>query len=133
MVERMLGIVSRRADTRLSGPKLVVVVRSKERSHDAEVANISSHGLRFKSETHYEVGDKLWFDIKSTDEKHPLTLSIKGKIVNDYVSSEDNQCSYGVKFHRFRFLNEIEQLHDYVYTIKKEFLPPQLKYGKMPD
>jgi len=132
MVERMLGIVSRRADTRLSGPKLSVVVRDKERSHDAEVANISSHGLRFKSDTPHEVGDKLWFDLQSMDEKHPLSLSIKGKIVNDYVSSEDNQCSYGVKFHRFRYLNEIEQLHNYVYSIKREFIPRQLKYGKMP-
>jgi len=132
MVERMLGIVSRRADTRLSGPKLSVVIRSKERSHDAEVVNISSRGLRFKSETLHEIGEKLWFDLKSTDEKHPLSLSIKGKIVNDYVSSDDNQCSYGVKFNRFRYMNEIEQLHTYVYTIKKEFLPPQLKYGKLP-
>jgi len=133
MVERMLGIVSKRADTRLSGPKLSVIVGSKEHSHEAEVVNISSHGLRFKSETLHEVGDKLWFDIKSTDEEHPLSISIKGKIVNDYINSEDNQCSYGVRFNRFRFLNEIEQLHDYVYTIKKQFLPPQLKYGKMPE
>jgi len=133
MVERMLGIVSRRADTRLSGPKLSAVVRGNERSHEAEVVNISSHGIRFKSETLYEIGDKLWFDIQSIEEKHPLKVSIKGKIVNDYVSVGDNHFSYGVKFSRFRFLNEIEQLHEYVYAIKKEFLPPQLKYGKMPD
>ena len=133
MVERMLGIISRRADTRLAGPKLSAVIRSKDKSHDAEVVNISSRGLRFKSGSLHEIGEKLWFDIQSTDEEHPLSLSIKGKIVNDYVNSEDNQCSYGVKFHTFRYMNEIEQLHNYVYTIKKKFLPPQLKYGKMPD
>ena len=133
MVERMLGIVSRRADTRLSGPKLSAVVRTKEQSHNAEVVNISSRGLRFKSETLHEVGETLWFDIQSTDDAHPLKLSIKGKIVNDYVSIEENQCSYGVKFRKFRYMNEIEQLHTYVYTLKKEFLPPILKYGKMPE
>ena len=133
MIERMLGIVSRRADTRLSGPKLSAIIRTKDQSHNAEVVNISSRGLRFKSETLHEVGEKLWFDIQSTDDTHPLKLSIKGKIVNDYVSSEDKQCSYGVKFNKFRYMNEIEQLHTYVYTLKKEFLPPILKYGKMPE
>jgi len=130
MVERMLGIVSKRADTRLSCPKLSLIVRSKERSQDVEIANISSHGLRFKSNIPYNIGDKLWFDIHGDEEEHPLSLSIKGKIVNDYVSIEDNHCSYGVKFHRFRFLNEIERLHSYVYAIKKEFLP-QSAYAKM--
>ena len=133
MVERMLGVVSKRADTRLAGPKLSVVVRSKERSLDAEVVNISSHGLRFKTGFSHEVGDKLWFDLKSTDDEHPLSLSIKGKIVNDYVSGGDEQFSYGVRFCRFRYLNEIEQLHTYVHTIKKSFMPSQLKYGKMPQ
>jgi len=131
MVERMFCLVSRRADTRISGPKLKVVVRDRERNHIAEVANISSHGLRFKSGTIHELGEKLWFDLQSTDDNHPLSLSIKGKIVNDYLDSENNQCSYGVKFHRIRYLNEIEQLHNYVYSIKKEFIPQQLKYGKI--
>jgi len=132
MVERMLGVVSKRADTRLSGPKLSCVVRSKKQAQKVEVANISSHGLRFKSEVHYNIGDKLWFDLQSTDEEHPLSLTIKGKIVNDYVSVEDSHFSYGVRFRSFRYLNEIEQLHSYVYSIKKQFIPPPLKYSKLP-
>jgi len=128
MVERMLGVVSKRADTRLSSPKLRAVAKSKERNHDIEIVNISSHGLRFKSDYLYEVGDKLWFEIQSEEEKYPLSLSIKGRIVNDYVSSGDSHFNYGVKFSRFRYLNQIEQLHNYVYTIKKEFIPQKTSF-----
>ena len=130
MVERMLGVVSKRAATRLSCPKLSLVVRSKDQSRDVEITSISSHGLRFKSETPYNMGDKLWFDIHSDEEEHPLSLSIKGKIVNEYVCGEENSCSYGVKFHRFRFLNEIESLHSYVYAIRKELIPKS-PYAKL--
>ena len=131
MVERMFGVVSKRADTRLSGPKVSAVLRGKTQNNAAEIVNISSHGLRFKSETIYEVGDKLWFDIESTDEEYVLSLSIKGRIVNDYVNTGDEQYSYGVRFFRFRFLNEIERLHNYVYSIKKSFLPPQMQFGNL--
>ena len=130
MVERMLGVVSKRSATRLTCPKLSLVVKSKDGNHDVEITSISSHGLRFKSEKPYNVGDKLWFDINSDEEEHPLSLSIKGKIVNEHVSGEDNHCSYGVKFHRFRFLNETESLHSYVYAIRKELLP-QSPYAKL--
>ena len=121
MLERMFGVISKRADTRLAYPNLSVAVRSKERIDDVEIIDISSHGLHFRSEAHYEKGDKLWFDIKSNDGKASLLLSIKGRILNCYGSSTDDLHDYGVRFFRLRYLNEIEHIHQYVYANKIKF------------
>ena len=95
MLERMFGVISKRADTRLSEPNLSTVVRCKKSKQEVELLNISSIGLRFKSNESYEMGEKLWFDIRSNEEKPLLSLSIKGKIINDYGKSDDNLHSYG--------------------------------------
>ena len=117
MIERMFDVIkSKRADTRLTDPHLTVTVRCKKQKQDVTLLNISSHGLRFKATDAYEVGEKLWFDIRSKEEKPILSLSIKGKIINNYGSSDDNLHEYGVSFYRFRFMNEIERIHYYVYT-----------------
>ena len=112
----MFGVISKRAATRLSEPELSAAIRSKKQRQDVELMNISSIGLRFKSATEYNIGEKLWFDIHSNEEKPLLSLSIKGKILNEYGSGDDNQHEYGVKFNRFRFMNEIERIHYYVHT-----------------
>jgi len=109
-------IASKRADTRLPAPDLIAVVRCKKQKQEVELLNISSHGLRFKTATDYKVGEKLWFDIKSKEEKPKLSVSIKGKIINDYGTSDDDLHEYGVSFYRFRFMNEMERIHYYVYT-----------------
>ena len=117
MLERMLYVIaSKRADTRLSAPDLIADVRGKKQKKEALLINISSHGLRFKTDTEYKIGEKLWFDIKSKEEKPKLSVSIKGKIINNYGSSEDGLNEYGVSFYRFRFMNEIEHIHYYVHT-----------------
>ena len=131
MIERMLGVISKRSFTRLSYPKLSTVARNKDRNQDVELINISSHGLRFKTEAHCKVGEKLWFDIQSHDEDPSLSLSIKGQIINDYTNTGDVFHDYGVQFYRLRYLNEIERIHKYVHTIKKNTLPPPTKYSKI--
>ena len=131
MIERMLGVISKRSFTRLSYPKLSTVARNKEQSQDIELMNISSHGLRFKSKALFKPGDKLWFDIKSNEETPMLSLSIKGQIINDYTNTGDIFHDYGVRFYRLRYLNEIERIHTYVHTVKKDMLPPPASYNKM--
>ena len=117
VIERMLGVMtSKRADTRLTKPNLTVDVRKKKQKKEAELLNISSHGLRFKTSADYKIGEKLWFDIQSNDEKSLPSLSIKGKIINIYESGDENLHEYGVSFFRFRFMNEIEHIHYYVHT-----------------
>jgi len=123
MVERMLGIISKRSNTRLSHPELSTVARNKIQNENIELLNISSHGLRFKSTALFKVGDKLWFDIKSNEEKPSLSLSIKGQIINDYTNTGDTMRDYGVQFYRLRYLNEIERIHTYVHKNKKDHLP----------
>jgi len=131
MIERMLGVISKRSFTRLSYPNLSTVARNKEQNKDVELMNISSHGLRFKSEAIFKPGDKLWFDIKSNEEDPPLSLSIKGQVINDYTNTGDVMRDYGVRFYRLRYLNEIERIHKYVHTVKKDALPPAVSYNKM--
>ena len=119
MLERMFDVfVSKRAATRLSEPNLSVSIRRKKQSQrqDALLLNISSIGIRFNSAETYDIGEKLWIDIHSNEEKPQLSLSIKGKVINDYGSGDDNLHGYGVKFYRFRFMNEIERIHYYVHT-----------------
>ena len=117
MIERMLDVIkSKRADTRLSQPDMKAVVRCKKQKQDALLLNISSYGVRFKTEAVYKTGEKLWFDITSNDEKPLLSVSIKGKIINDYGRSNDNLNDYGAKFYSFRFINERESIHHYVHT-----------------
>ena len=115
MLERMFGVISKRAATRLSKPNLSAAVRCKKQKQDVELINICSIGLRFKSSERFEVGEKLWFDIWSNEEKPLLSLSIKGKIINIYEGSDDEN-DYGVRFSRFRFMNEVERIHYYVHT-----------------
>jgi len=121
MIERMIGVISKRANTRLSYPRLDTVVRCKEKCNSVELVNISSHGLRFYSKSRYKVGEKLWFDIKNIDEDPSLNISIKGCIINDYTNVGDTTYDYGVQFYRFRYMNEIEQVHLYVHKLKKKF------------
>ena len=117
MLDRMFYVIaSKRADTRLPAPDLIANVRCKKQTKEALLLNISSHGLRFKSDTEYKLGEKLWFDIKSKEEKPTLSVSIKGKIINNYGSCEDGLSDYGVSFYRFRFMNESEHIHYYVHT-----------------
>jgi len=116
MLERMFGVVSKRATTRLSGTELSAAVRCKKQRQEVELLNICSRGLRFKSFDNFEVGEKLWFDIWSNEEKPLLSLSIKGKIINTYEGSENDKHEYGVRFFRFRFMNEAERIHYYVHT-----------------
>jgi len=120
MLERMLGVISKRAATRLSEPNISATVRHKKQKHEQEqdvvLMNISSIGLRFKSFDGYKIGEKLWFDIRSNEEKPLLSLSIRGKIVNYYGVGDDNLHNYGVRFYRFRFMNEIERINYYVHT-----------------
>ena len=115
MLERMFGIVSKRSATRLSEPDISAAVGCKKQKQDVELLNICSIGLRFKSSTSFEVGEKLWFDIWSNEEKPLLSISIKGKIINVYEGI-DNINDYGVRFFRFRFMNEVERIHYYVHT-----------------
>jgi len=123
MIERMLGIISKRSYTRLSYPELKTVARSKEQSHDVELINISSHGLRFKSSARFIIDEKVWFDIQSKEENPSLSLSIKGQIINDYTNTGDTMRDYGVRFYRLRYLNEIERIHNYVHRNRKEQMP----------
>ena len=124
MIERMFGVISKRSNTRLSYPKLSTVARNKEQSRDVELINISSHGLRFKSTANFKLGDKLWFDIRSNEEKPLLSLCIKGQIINDYTNTGDIMHDYGVQFYRLRYLNEIERIHSYVHKNKNSEMPP---------
>jgi len=126
MVERMLGVISKRADTRLAHPELSVNVRIDETNHEVDIKNISSRGVRFSTETEFKKGDKLWLDIRSNNEKTPLSVSIKGRVVNDYGTGDDNKNNYGVHFNRLRFSDEIESIHRYVYSIKDKFMPNSL-------
>ena len=130
MIERMLGIISKRSFTRLSYPELKAVARSKEQSYDIELINISSHGLRFKTSARFILDEKVWFDIQSKEEDPTLSLSIRGQIINDYTNTGDAVRDYGVRFYRLRYLNEIERIHKYVHTIKKELIQ-QTPYSKM--
>jgi len=115
MLERMFGIISKRAATRLSKPDLSAAAGFKKLKQNVELLNICSIGLRFKSPESFEVGEKLWFDIWSNEEKPLLSLSIKGKIINIY-EGVDGKNDYGVRFSRFRFMNEVERIHYYVHT-----------------
>jgi len=123
MIERMLGVISKRSNTRLPYPDLKTIARSKEQSYDIELINISSHGLRFKTTARFVVDEKVWFDIQSKEETPSLTLSIRGQIINDYTNIGDTMRDYGVRFYRLRYLNEIERIHNYVHTNKKEQTP----------
>jgi len=130
MIERMMGVISKRADTRLPYPELNAVVRNRERSQKIELINISSRGLRFKTDAHYYIGDKLWFDIWSNEENPLFSLSIKGYIRNDYTNTDDKVRNYGVQFFRIRYLNERERIHTYVHANKKEMVPSSAPYNE---
>ena len=122
MIERMLGVVSKRANTRISYPKLEATIRHKNQSNNVELIDLSCHGLRFRSKKRYNAGDKLWFDIINIEDEPLLSVSIKGGVVNDYSNNGDVTYDYGVKFHRIRYMNEIEQIHSYVHKMKKNFI-----------
>ena len=128
MIERMLGVISKRANTRISYPKLEATIRYKEQRNNVELMNLCSHGLRFKSNKRYNVGDKLWFDITNIEDEPLFSVSVKGCVVNDYSKSGDVTYDYGFKFHRIRYMNEIEQIHSYVHKMKKDFIGVEAKF-----
>ena len=112
--------MARRSDLRISDPHVSSKISSKERRLDVQIVNLSRRGLRFKSNTVYKLGDKLRFELNSSDENSNLSLSIRAKIINDYGSKDEGVYDYGVRFFRLLYWYEMNCIHDYVYQCEKK-------------
>jgi hypothetical protein len=111
---------ARRADKRLADPPVSSKVQfSKERFLDVDIINLSRRGLRFRSASKRAIGDKLLFELHSTDKNASLSLSIRAKVINDYGSKAEGQHEYGVRFYRLLYWYEMNCIHDYVYHYDK--------------
>ena len=112
--------ISKRADKRVNNPPIVSVVRSGENSHNVNILNISRKGLRFRSGVEYNKGDKMTFDFSKGDADVSLSLSIRGKIVNEYgATANADTYEYGVKFFSLLHWHEMSIIHSFVYAISK--------------
>ena len=112
--------MARRSDKRLSNPHISSKIKRKNEYIDVNIVNISRRGLRFKSGAHYKVGEKLKFEMSSSDGVSDLSLSIRAKIVNDYGNKEEGVNEYGVRFFRLLYWYEMNCIHDYVYQSDSE-------------
>ena len=118
-VQVNINNMARRADKRLSDPQITSKIKHKKENLDVDVINPSRRGLRFKSGTEYKVGEKLKFELSSSDEVSNLSLNIKAKVVNDYGNKVDGVYEYGVRFYRLLYWYEMNCIHDYVYQREK--------------
>jgi len=116
MLDMKVKTGAKRTDRRIEYPKLTAEAWTKENKHEVEVINISRKGLRFKSKEKYDKGINLMFDLNSTDPSVELSLSIKGKIVNEYSNNNEGEHEYGAKFMRLTHWYEMYRVHDFVYA-----------------
>jgi len=116
----MARVLVKRSDKRIIEPQINSIVKDKVESHDVHILDLSRKGLRFRSGDQYKKGDKLKFDLQSIDGSSALSLSIKAKIINEYGSKEDGMFEYGVKFFRLLYWYEMNCIHNYVYSQKKD-------------
>ena len=116
MSKILINGMARRADRRLADPPVDSVIRTKDNHHDVGIINLSRRGLRFRSKNRYKAGDKLWFELRSSDANSELSLSIRGKIVNEYGGESDSLHEYGVRFFRLLYWYEMNCIHNYVYS-----------------
>ena len=112
----MAKVLVKRSDKRIVEPSINSIIKDKVKSHDVHIIDLSRKGLRFKSEDHYNIGDKLKFELQSTDSNSSLSLSIRAKVINDYGSNADGINEYGVKFFRLLYWYEINCIHNYIYS-----------------
>jgi len=112
----MFGM-ARRSDKRASNPPIKAIIEGKDQGHDVYVLDISRKGLRFSSSDQYQIGDKLTFGFSKGDSDISLSLSIKGKVVNDYGPGTGDMYEYGVKFSSLLHWYEMNCIHDFVYAI----------------
>ena len=107
--------MARRSDKRLSNPQMTSKIKRKDGNIDVDIVNISRRGLRFKSGSGFKSGEKLKFELHSSDGGSNLSLNIKAKIVNDYGNKDDGVFEYGVRFSRLLYWYEMNCIHDFVY------------------
>ena len=113
--------MARRTDKRLSDPPVMSQIsHNKERFLDVDIINLSRKGLRFRSASQYSIGEKLRFELSSTDKNASLSLSIRAKVINDYGSKGNGLYEYGVRFFRLLYWYEMNCIHDYVYHYVKQ-------------
>jgi len=111
----MVNKMAKRSDKRLIDPQIKSVVRTKDQSQEVAIVNICRTGLRFRTNLKFNKGDKLWFELRSSDENTALSLSIKGRVMNDYGQKND-MYDYGVKFFRVLYWYEMNCIHNFVYS-----------------
>ena len=110
---------ARRSDKRVDHPKIESTVNRGRESHSVEILNISRVGLRFRSKEKHNKGDKLLFELRGLKLNANLSIKIKGKVINDYGSDDNDLHEYGVKFIRFMHWNEMHIIHNFVYERTK--------------
>jgi len=112
----MAKVLVRRSDKRIIDPRIVSIIKDRVDCYDVNILDISRKGLRFRSKDQYNKGDKLKFELQSTDDTSTLSLSIRAKVINDYGISSDGMYEYGVKFFRLLYWYEINCIHNYIYS-----------------
>jgi len=115
----MTKVLVKRSDKRIAELQLNSVIKGRTESHGVNILDLSRKGLRFRSGDQYKKGDKLKFEMQSTDEGSSLSLTIKARIINEYGSIVDGTFEYGVKFLRLLYWYEMNCIHNYIYSQKK--------------
>ena len=111
--------ISRRSDKRVENPQMSATVSFEEKSHSAEVKNISRVGLRFKTTVEFKMGDKLQFELRCCELNDNVPVTLKGKVVNIYANEAPDAHEYGVKFCRPAQWHDMNMIHNFVYTCGK--------------
>jgi len=116
----MSKVLVKRSDKRIAELQINSVVRDKAESREVRVLDLSCKGLRFRSSDQFSKGDKLKFEMQSIDDDPALSLSIRGRIINEYGSIVEGTFEYGVRFLRLRYWYEMNCIHNYVYSKDKK-------------
>ena len=112
----MVRVLVKRSDKRIIDPQIDSVIKGKIECYDVRIVDLSRKGLRFRSRDQYKKGDKLKFEMQSTDDKSILSLTIKAKIINDYGRNAEGLYEYGARFYRLPYWYEMNCIHNYIYS-----------------
>ena len=112
-----------RGDKRLYfDPSITGAIRTRDKTVEVHLTNISSSGLAFQTEEQFKKGDKLLLELKS-DSNYLLPQKIKAKIINEYGDKENGCYEYGVRFLRISYWYEKNCIHNFVYSEKTDEAP----------